>query len=283
MWTPVLVWQAQHGWPQLTLAGQIRDEYGALGERIGFVVLQLGLFSAAAGYLWIIGFRRLSRDAPWTVFRVFVWTWLFVVGFFVLTAGQGYYPGGTYPVLIAAGCVVVERRSRRWPVVAAVVVTSSLMLPVALPVLPATALDGSPWAGLGETQLETVGWPELADLVAQAYATIPADQREHAAIVTRNYGQAGAVDRFGPALGLPHAWSGHNGYGLWGPPPDDAAPIVLVWQGADPDRFFDGCTRFADVGGTVTNEESTWATVYVCAGPAGGWSAAWPQLVFLSA
>ena len=79
MWTPVLVWQAQHGWPQLTLAGQIRDEYGAAGERLNFFFLQLALFSAGAAYLWVVGLRALWRRDEWRTYRVLVWTWLFVL------------------------------------------------------------------------------------------------------------------------------------------------------------------------------------------------------------
>jgi 4-amino-4-deoxy-L-arabinose transferase-like glycosyltransferase len=281
-WTPVLTWQARHGWPQFTLAGQIRAEYGTADERANFLVLQLLIFGLGATYLWMLGLVHLWRDAAWRPYRVMAWTWLVVLAFFVVTAGQGYYPAGTYPVLIAAGSVVVGRRRRRWPIVAAVAATAALTVPAALPILTPTALADSPWSGLGETQRETVGWPALVDQVAAAYRTIPAAQRANAGIVTVNYGEAGAVDRFGPARGLPHAWSGHNGYGLWGPPTQALGPVVVVWEDTTPDEYFSGCTKFARVTGPVPNEESDEASVYVCAGPRGGWAAAWPRLVHLS-
>jgi hypothetical protein len=49
-----------------------------------------------------------------------------------------------------------------------------------------------------------------------------------AVIFTFNYGEAGAIDRYGPGLGLTHAYSGHNAYGDWEPPPDGAAPVITV-------------------------------------------------------
>ena len=107
-WAPVLVWQAQHGWPQLTLAAQIRAEYGTVTERTNFLLLQLLLFSLGATILWVAGLVMLWRDPAWVRYRVLAWVWLAVFVFFVVTAGQGYYPAGTYPVLIAAGAVVVE-------------------------------------------------------------------------------------------------------------------------------------------------------------------------------
>jgi 4-amino-4-deoxy-L-arabinose transferase-like glycosyltransferase len=281
-WAPVLVWQAQHGWPQLTLAAQIRAEYGTVSERANFMVLQLLLFSLGATVLWVSGLVRLWRDPVWEKYRVLAWTWLVVFAFFVVTAGQGYYPVGTYPVLIAAGAVVVERWRRRWLVVAAVVLTSALTAPAALPILSPAALAASPWNGLGETQRETVGWPQLVDLVAAAYRSIPADQRANAGIYATNYGEAGAVDRFGPSAGLPPAWSGHNGYGLWGPPPQDLGPVVVIWEDDAPDQYFAGCRKFADVTAPVSNEEADRAAVYVCATPIGGWLQAWTKLRHLS-
>jgi 4-amino-4-deoxy-L-arabinose transferase-like glycosyltransferase len=286
-WTPVLVWQAAHGWPQLTLAGQIRAEYGTPGARAGFAAQQLVLFSLGATGLWVLGLVRVWRDPQRRGLRLLGWCSLVVLGVFAVTAGQGYYPGGIYPALIAAGAVAVERSRRlggrpRWAVVGAVAVTSALLVPAALPVLPPATLGATVWGGIGEQQREMVGWPHLVDLVDQAYRSIPAQQRSRAGIFTANYGEAGAVDRFGPALGLPRAWSGHNGYGLWGPPPADVSPVVVVWEDGPPDRRFSGCRRTARVTAPVSNEESDRASVYVCDGPVDGWAAAWPRLAHLS-
>ena len=37
LWLPNLLWQATHGWPQLELAADIRDEYSGVGPRLEFV------------------------------------------------------------------------------------------------------------------------------------------------------------------------------------------------------------------------------------------------------
>ncbi|MFL5854955.1 MAG: hypothetical protein ACJ77G_21085 [Solirubrobacteraceae bacterium] len=70
--------------------------------------------------------------------------------------------------------------------------------------------DTGPVIALNPDLGETVGWPAFARTVARVY---PHGTR--AAILTRNCGEAGAIDRYGPALGLPHAHSGHNAYGDW--------------------------------------------------------------------
>ena len=60
------------------------------------------------------------------------------------------------------------------------------------------------------------GWQEVVDAVAKAYSRLPAEDRARVAIVAPSFGEAGAVDLFGPALGLPGAISTHNNYWLWG-------------------------------------------------------------------
>lgn len=99
----------------------------------------------------------------------------------------------------------------------------------------------------------------------------------------RNYGEAGALRRYGPDRGLPRAYSGHNGFEAWGPPPQQARPAVVV--GFPPGRLdedFRGCRQAAivDNGEGVDNEEQG-AAIYVCDAPRVGWSAAWPRLAHL--
>jgi hypothetical protein len=190
-----------------------------------------------------------------------------------------------YPALIAAGAVVVERRARtlRLLVPAAVLLTALPLTPVALPLLSPSALDTSGLRDAAEPQLEMVGWPGLVDQVAQVYRALPSTAG--AVLLTTNYGEAGALEEYGPARGLPPvAYSGHNGFGLWGPPPASATgPVVLVWEGPPPDELFTGCRDTGRVRTGVRNEEDQNASVYVCTAATGGWATAWPRLVHLSA
>ena len=61
------------------------------------------------------------------------------------------------------------------------------------------------------------GWEEMAATVARVYNSLPPEVRAKTAIFGQNYGQAGAIDLFGPKYGLPPAISGHQNYFLWGP------------------------------------------------------------------
>ncbi len=282
-WFPGLLWQAHHGWPQVTLARMIRGEYGTPGQRIAFLLVQMFLFSLGASVLWVIGTVSVWRDPAWRFARVLAASWLVALVVVVITAGQTYYTVGVYPALIAAGAVVLERRPRLfWTMTAVVVITSALVMPASLPILSPRNLAASPWAGAGEQLLETVGWPREVGLVASAYQNIPAAKRRHAVILTANYGEAGAVDRYRARFGLPAAHSGLNAFGLWGPPPASDGPVVLVWEDPRPPTYLRGCRFARRVGGPVPNEEHDYARIFVCTGPRGTWASIWPRVAHLS-
>jgi hypothetical protein len=61
------------------------------------------------------------------------------------------------------------------------------------------------------------GWEQLVQEVAAIYHALPEAERARAGIFANNYGEAGAINLFGPRYGLPRAVSGHQTYFLWGP------------------------------------------------------------------
>jgi hypothetical protein len=82
-------------------------------------------------------------------------------------------------------------------------------------------------AELPQTLADRFGWKELADSVSAVVARLPEREREKTVLVGQNYGQAGALEYYGRARGLPRVISGHNSYWIWGPgPPADVYIIV---------------------------------------------------------
>ena len=73
---------------------------------------------------------------------------------------------------------------------------------------------------------ETISWPRQVALVGRLYGALPAPERARTMILTGNYGEAGAIERYGPRSGVPTAYSGANNFWLWGPPPAGAAGQV---------------------------------------------------------
>ena len=122
---------------------------------------------------------------------------------------------------------------------------------------------------------ETIGWQDLTRTVARVYRGTGSD----AVVFTRNYGEAGAIDRYGPALGLPGAYSGHNGFWYWGPPQARPGPVVAVGLGRSQLLHFRGCRLAARIDNSagVDNDERG-EPVYSCAAPAAPWPRVWPKL-----
>ncbi len=50
---------------------------------------------------------------------------------------------------------------------------------------------------------DEIGWPELAADTARAWQKVPAATPPGPAIVTDDYGEASALELYGPGLGLP--------------------------------------------------------------------------------
>lgn len=265
---PYLVWQGSHGWPQLDVADAIaHGGSGSSEPRSAFVplvLLQAGPFLAP---VWIAGLVRLWREPR---IRSLGATFVVLLVVFVAVGGKPYYLAGLYPLLLAAGAQPLLDKVWRW-VVPVLLVLSLPVLVIALPVLPVRSSE--PAIAVNYDLGETIGWPQLVRQVAAAYRALP----DGTAIVTSNYGQAGAVDRYGPDVGLPHAYSGHNGYGLWGPPPG-ASPALMI--GGDPDLLGRSCATLRTVG-TLRNaygidDDENGTTLTYCV-PARSWRELWPS------
>jgi hypothetical protein len=135
---------------------------------------------------------------------------------------------------------------------------------------------------MNKEQGEQVGWQQLVSAAAQGWAQIPAGDRSRAVVFTTNYGEAGAIARYGGEHGLPAPYSGHMSYADWGPPPDTAnGPVLLVQYPEDRvlQRTFTGCRQITTVdnGEGVDNEEQG-ARIVLCDGTTQPWSQLWPSL-----
>jgi 4-amino-4-deoxy-L-arabinose transferase-like glycosyltransferase len=262
---PVLAWQAGHGFPLLTVARDISAADG--GEnRVLFVPLQLLLLSPVLVPMWVAGFLALWGDRR---FRSVALAYPVLCLLTLALGGKPYYTMPLLVVLLAAGAEPALRwalRHRALAVTGAVlgVVTSVV---VALPVLPVGALV--PVLAVNREQGEQVGWAELTASVADVWT----QAGPQAVIFTRNYGQAGAIERYGPELGLPQPYSGHMSYGDWGPPLDSADGPVVVVGARHP--LFTGC-RVVRVHHAVIENDEDGTEIAVC--DAVLWSRVWPQL-----
>ncbi len=241
------------------------------GNMFLFLPMQLVFLGPFVTPLWIAGLVWLGCDRARREARFLAVAWGVLTVTFIATAGKPYYLAGLYPSLVAAGAVWLERRSSRWVrrAVAVVATASVLALPLAVPILPAGATGGGPIAGINPELRETYGW----ETFARAVDAVPG-----AAVFTQSYGEAGALQQFSPTRPV---YSGHNNYWLWGPPPDDAKPVVVVghFSTAYVVAHFAGCELRATIDNPahVPNKERG-AHVWRCTGPVHQWRDEWPSL-----
>ncbi|MEO6859205.1 MAG: glycosyltransferase family 39 protein [Solirubrobacteraceae bacterium] len=281
---PYGLWQLAHGLPQSQLAASIARS-GAEGGRPGFIPFQLILIGPLLAPIWITGLLELLRNRELRALRCFAAAYLVLIPIFILTGGKAYYMSGLYPILLAAGAIraggwLGHRRWRTLLLTGAVALTAAISAVIGLDVLPIRDLGGSVVLKLNPDAGETVGWPRFTDTIAAVYHSLPADTRARAAIFTHNYGEAGAIAHFGPALGLPYPYSGHNGWALWGPPPNSDTTALLV--GIDRQQAkhdFTGCRLHARInnGQSLNNQEQN-APILICTGERRPWSRLWPTL-----
>ncbi|PWU55550.1 hypothetical protein DLJ47_09430 [Micromonospora sp. S4605] len=279
---PTLSWQATHGFPQLSVAASIAGGDSSYSGRLDALVLQFVIISPYAVPIWVAGLVALLRRPRWRAYRAVGWAWLVVVAVVLAAGGKGYYDAPLLLVLTAAGAVVAAgwaARARWRPGLlaagAALTVAGSAVL--LLPTLPAQRLPDVVVA-VNYDAGETIGWPAFADSLATVHRGLPAGQRARAVILTGNYGEAGAVARYGPARGLPAAYSGHNSMADFGRPPENADVVIAVgWQ--RPDRLRGWFTEVTLAGRVdqrveVDNDENG-GPIWVCRGLRRPWAQFW--------
>lgn len=244
LWAPNLAWQATHGWLSVQYTLQHPSSQASDFTPQAFLAGQVGIVGPLALPLWLAGWYWLLRHREARLLGVAA---LVAFGTF-LVVGKAYYAGPLYPLLLAAGSVALEslvRRGAGWlrPVaIGAVALNGILPLPWLIPIVPTTMLHAYQLDTVRRDYADTVGWPGLVDQVAAVYYSLPAAERRDATIVASNYGEAGALDLYGPARGLPPPISTHMTYYFWKPAHVDDRTVIVVGYPADDVRRV-----FADV------------------------------------
>jgi hypothetical protein len=149
---------------------------------------------------------------------------------------------------------------------------------VALPLLPAATLRTVPLQKINYDLAETIAWPRQVAMIAREYHALPAAQRRHTTILTGNYGEAGAIARYGAGYGLPAAYSGQNSFWFWGPPPASATSALAV--GLDPFLLHQEFRQVRQVAtfrnGLGVDDDEQGTPVYLVSGLRKPWPQTWP-------
>jgi hypothetical protein len=280
---PDVIWQAQHGWPNLTVFRALHGQ--AVHNLVVYWPAQILYTGIVLTPVWVAGLWWCLRHPEARRFRPAGIAAVITLVLFFLAGGKPYYAGAIYTFLFAAGAIPIERRLARHTlrparVATALALTTAVGAAIAVPLLPAAALATVPLQKINYDLAETIAWPREVALVAREYHALPPGQRASTAILAGNYGEAGAIDRYGPGAGLPPAFSGANNFWYWGPPPArDMSAIAVNIDPALLRRLFTSVRQVAVFrNGLGVSDDEQGAVIYRATGLRTSWAAAWPLL-----
>ena len=299
---PNLLWMIRHDFPMLELLANIRRNQRNVAlnplqfmvQQSVFIMHPLALPLWAGGLAAFLFLKRL-RFARWLGLA-----YLATLAILLLTDGRVYYLAPVYPMLLAGGGVALEgwlaRPGWRWAARAYPILLAAggaVLAPLAMPLLsPEKYLSYTHLIGFDQPRIEhrqssalpqlfadRFGWPELAAATARVYHALPPEERARAAIYGNDYGQAGAIDFYGPALGLPKAIAAHQNYWYWGPRQYTGEIVIVLGEDNPEDlrRQFDSVTPAGRVGHPYAMRSQHF-TIYVCRGLRRPLAELWPEI-----
>ena len=265
LFLPNILWEMRHGYPTIEdLQNVKRMGKNVVLNPVEFIRQQILLLHPFLFPFWLAGLVSffVGRGSR---MRVLGWTYLVLLTVMIAAKAKNYYLAPIYPMLFASGAVAVEGWLERrpwsrargfggpqghplrhsfWPKIAVaawVFAAGAIAVPAILPILPPEKLlayqrrigaappktevrhDGPLEQRLGDQ----FGWEELVADVARIYQSLPPEDRARTGIFASNYGEAGALNLFGPAYGLPPPICAHQSHYFWGPP--KVEPENLIW------------------------------------------------------
>jgi hypothetical protein len=247
---PNLLWNVHYDWPFVQLMHNIKAEGRdvVLGP-FPYFFQQMLLVNPLTAPIWLAGLFALLFSARLKPYRVLGWCYVVCYAVFFILHGKNYYLAPVYPMLLAAGAVVIEsaidgrkdarpesgRPRLRWlkpAIIILLLAVGGYLAPMVVPVLSPDAFlayaktlpfkipvmeHSHARAALPQWFADQFGWQEIVDETAVAWSRLAPEERKDCGIFAQDYGQAGAIDFLGRRAGLPASLSGHQTWFLWGP------------------------------------------------------------------
>ena len=296
---PYLFWQSANGWPAVAFWNGYRQDL-LHRSALDFALQQIVGMNPATAPLSLAGIYFYLISCKGRPHRALGWAFVLLYAGLSMASAKGYFLASAYPMLFAGGACAFEAASAkelwRWarPAYIGFLVAAGLFLiPVTLPILspatlarayapamayPAIHVENDQTSLLPEWLAGRLGWQEMVATVGSVYTGLPPDQQRDACILAGNYGEAGALNLYGSAYGLPPVISGHNNYFLWGPGDCTGQVIIAVGMARE---------KLETVFGTVAEARhltcaecmagETDLRVYVCLQPRLPLRQVWPE------
>ena len=297
MFLPYVVWQFQHDWATTEFMHNASTYKNYPLSPLQFMqgqMLEMHPFP-----VWLAGLYFLFIAKAGRTWRLLGWIYLSILIVFILQKAKVYYFAPIYPMMFAAGGVIIEAwlarfslRGIRSTILVLLAASGLYIAPLAAPILPVeTVIRYIQWMnlapppsernelrGLPQHFADMFGWEEMVQTIADAWQALPPEERSKCAILVTNYGEAGAIDFFGKRYPLPKAICPHNNYYFWGPG-ETTGEVVLTLYGRDTlMQLFDEVTAVGLFTHPYCMAYENNRTIYLCRKPKIPLSEAWPRL-----
>jgi hypothetical protein len=298
---PNLIWQYAHHFPTLEVLSNVRKTHKNIElPPLPFLRQQIMMLLPVSAVVWIPGLAFLLFSSKVRNYRYLGITYLVFLAIMMKLHGKDYYLAPIYPMIFAAGGVFWEMtfaghpklRGLRVALPAVVFALGVVAVPLNIPILPVDKIVPYMQA-LGSKMSRTevqdsgplpqhfgdeFGWEEMVAATARVYDSLTPEERAKTGILAGTYGDAGAIDFFGPRYGLPKSISPHQNYYYWGPRQYTGEVLILLhYDLADAQR---GC-QSVQVGPTLNPEyamQEEHYTILVCRGSKLPLAEAWVRL-----
>jgi hypothetical protein len=301
---PNLLWQIHYHWPTLEwLIGISKSNKDVKLPPLRFLLAQVMMLTPWTVVLWLSGVIWLLAGKTARPFRFLGVLYLVYLPMMMLLHAKDYYLAPVYPIYFAAGGMcrlpVTSKSLTRNVLVSAgallLVIGFFLTIPFSIPVLSPQKFVA--WSKtmhfqpkdaenhdatiLPQFYADRFGWHEMVEKVATIYTALPPDERAVTGIYTGNYGEASAINLFGPKYGLPVAISGHQTYWLWGPHGYTGQEMIIINGAslAEMNKYYASCV----VAGQLDNPLSMpWekGPIFLCHGRKATYAADWKDLKY---
>ncbi len=297
---PNLLWQALNGFPSVEFYRNAMLNKNIPTPPVKVVLDQILFANPFSFPLWIAGLGYFFLSHEGKKYQFFGWmSMLLLLVMIISGASRPDRIAAMYTALFAAGAVVIASiriASFRTPatavIVAMLLIGGMSALPVFTPLLSPSStksfisglglsLDveqGKRGEPLPQWLADRLGWHELASDVSDVFHALPPQEQMNTVIISTNYGEAGALELYGPEFGLPHVFATHNSYHSWGPPSDSVHTFIAVFVNRnDLEKMFDTVVEAKVHTCSDCTRQQSLIPIYVVRGPHFSFKKEWPR------
>lgn len=284
---PNLIWQYQHNWPVMMHMAELRETQLVHVQLSGFFSAQL-LMNFQAILLWLGALLVLLFYKKEAQYRVFGFTYIFIILLIAAGSGKAYYTLGIYPILFVFGAYFTEKYIKKYRAYVFVFMVISMLAVLYISLshdgIPfttfekATKKEAFRWEDgvmhdIPQDMADMTGWKEIGETVAEIYTSLEPEIKPNCAVFCDHYGQAGAVMFYGKKANIPQPISFNGSFIFWSP--DSLTKQYMIWvaepfgNAAEKDSLLK--TRFEKVmlKATINNQyfRENGTRIYLCEFP----------------